>query len=133
MWNPRYEGRFSPSIKSLSILKKFRKQNNGILAFSGLDLHKKYEFGRISTLLNADGLSQESILKSLREGRFHASNGLINFDSKKDPSLHKLFIFYLIRFLYGVGRTLRTTISITLERIGIELPETLLKTLRRVF
>ena len=126
VWNSRYEGRFSPSLKSLEILKRFRKQNKEILAFGGLDLHKEHEFGRMSTLLNANELSLEGVLRALRKGEFHTSNGLIKFDSKKDPSLYKLFIFYIIRFPYAIGKTLRKFISITLNKIGIKPPKTLI-------
>ena len=103
------------------------------MAFSGLDMHKKYEFGKILTIAHTDELSHKSILIALKEGRFHTSNDLISFDSRDDPSLHKLFIFYIIRLPYWIGKVIRRVISITFHKLGIESPKILLKIFRRVF
>jgi len=133
VWNTRYEGRFSPSLKSLGVLKSFRKKNKEVLAYCGLDGHKKNEFGKIFTVIDTNELSQENILKALNVGRFYSSNNIINFNSRNDLSILKLAFFYVIRVPYNIGKVLRKIISITLNKIGIKPPEVLSNLIKRVF
>ncbi len=117
VWNTRYDRKFAPSVKSMSILRRFRKQKKDIMAFCGLDLHDKHVLGEMITVMRVNKLSKESIVDTLRAGRFHGSNGLISFSSRTDPSLVKLFIFSLIRFHYVVTRSLLIFFSLIYKKI----------------
>ena len=133
VWNPRYDGRLSPSLKALSVLNKFRIGKKKILAFGGLDMHEKTDFGRLSISVRAAELNREEILGAIKEGEFRTSNGLIGFDPLKDPSTHKLLIIYSIRLPYGIAKALRKAVSSILITIGVKPLKKASKIINRVF
>jgi hypothetical protein len=122
VWNPRYDSRFSPSRKSLRALEKFKKQNDKILAFTGLDLHEKQSWCNITSTVRADELQSEQIIKSLREGKFYSSNGFIKFNPTNDPSRVKKIIFIVTNAAYQIGNKLKRQGTKILYRAGIKHP-----------
>jgi|WetSurMetagenome_2_1015567.scaffolds.fasta_scaffold26283_5 histidinol phosphatase-like PHP family hydrolase len=107
IWNPRYGSRFSPSVKSLGILKKFRKRNRDILALCGLDMHKRSDYCRIRTRVNVDGPSSEDVIKALRAGRFQSAGEIVFFDSRKGPGTGaRLTIYALGAFYWSVKKAI---------------------------
>lgn len=129
-WNSRYDGRFSPSVKSLRILERFRTYSGGIKVFAGLDLHDKCAFGHITTMAFSDSLTKQNIMASLKDGRFYSTNGFIRLYPINDPSKSKKALFYLIRMPYGAFRKVLGYISRILRKIGVKTPKRISTTIR---
>jgi hypothetical protein len=132
-WNARYDGRFSPSIKSLRILESFRKNAGDMKAFAGLDLHEKYSMGSISSTIQSDGLNKKDIIDSLREGKFYSSNGLIRLYPKNGPSITKKAMFIAIRIPYEILRKTRKLLSRILAKTGLKTPKGISKSIKTFF
>ena len=111
VWNPRYEGNYSPSLRSLRILKKFRERNKRILACGGLDLHETGNMGRIWLCVEPSGNGREAIFSALKNGRFKITNGTMSFDALKSPSAAKFCIICAMRAIYKGRRLLEKFIG----------------------
>jgi hypothetical protein len=105
IWNPRYDSRFSPSLKALNILKRFREVNKNILAFSGLDLHKKSGIRSMITVIHTEVYSREDVIKALRTGGFHSKGQMMRFDPQKDPRNTGLPMIYCLTVVYCCAQT----------------------------
>jgi hypothetical protein len=76
VWNSRYDGIYSPRADSLQLLRRIRSVNIKASAFGGTDLHKVRQAHRpISVEVDAEALDCNSILESLRVGRFAVRGG----------------------------------------------------------
>jgi hypothetical protein len=132
-WNARYDGRFSPSIKSLKILKRFRMLVGGINAFAGSDLHEKYSFGSVSSTIHLEGLNKKDVIDSLRTGMFYSSNGLIRLYPKNGPSRAKKAMFAVISIPFCILRKMRKIISRIIAKTGLKTPKGISKSIKTFF
>ena len=132
-WNSRYDGRYSPSKKSLFILAKFREQNKDLPAYCGLDMHKKHSFGALTTTVEADGLTKEKILEALKQKRFYSSGKYITFKAQGDPSTGKKIIFSSIEAAYSLANAGRKTASKIMTTFGIKTPRSVSKISKKIF
>jgi hypothetical protein len=119
IWNPRYEGAISPSIKSLGILKKFRGLNKNIVALGGLDLHKEADLGRIWLSMDAPLGGREKIFSALKSGNYKIKNGIISFHPLKDPAASKYCIIYFMRLLHKGQRLIKKFLSLFKNEVGL--------------
>lgn len=99
IWNPRYGETLSPSIKSLKIFRKFQTMKKSVMATGGLDFHKTEDFVSLYQVVNSGQLTQKDILESLKRGDFITSNGFIELEPLKDPSIIVTGAIYLLAFI----------------------------------
>ncbi|UCD63466.1 MAG: PHP domain-containing protein [Candidatus Zixiibacteriota bacterium] len=86
VWNVTHEGKFVPRIKGIRRFQQLRAMNGDLMAFSGLDMHRKESYCYLSTTTYADGRSRSDILKAVREGSFRSESRLFSLNSRGEIS-----------------------------------------------
>jgi hypothetical protein len=99
IWNPRYGETLSPSVKSMKIIHTFRTMKKSFKATGGLDFHKAEDLVSLFQVVFSARLTQKDILGSLKRGDFITSNGFIELQPLKDPSIIMTGIIYLLAFI----------------------------------
>ncbi|HZR45791.1 MAG TPA: hypothetical protein VFA47_03740 [Candidatus Manganitrophaceae bacterium] len=74
IWNGRYHGGKSPSLRLLLALEKLREANPMFHGFGGIDFHEGEQERGIAVALRAER-TPASILEALRAGRFEIKKG----------------------------------------------------------
>ena len=69
------------------------------MATGGLDFHKTEDFVSLYQVVNSGQLTQKDILESLKRGDFITSNGFIELEPLKDPSIIVTGAIYLLAFI----------------------------------
>jgi hypothetical protein len=82
IWNSANDGKYFPRSKAVAFYNKLRNWNSELKAFTGLDLHRKESFYKMSTVIQTNDLQKESILKMLETGEFLSKSKLCTIDSK---------------------------------------------------
>jgi hypothetical protein len=119
IWNPRYGEILSPSIKSIKVLREFRKMKKTYSASGGLDLHKLRDLVPVYQIVSSQRLTQKDILSSLKRGEFTTTNGLINFPPQKSPSVTMtaiIYLFALVQFCFNLSKKILSKISKMFKR-----------------
>lgn len=70
IWNVRNGNRFCPDATEIQYLRKVRSNSPGVSGFAGLDLHHLPRFERLVCRVDVDRRDPESILATLKAGRF---------------------------------------------------------------
>ena len=104
IWNPRYGERISPGIKSIKILREFRKMKKTFIASGGLDLHKLRDLVPLYQIVFSERLTQKDILSSLKCGDFTTTNGFIVLPSLKEPTPALAAVMYLFAGMQFIPR-----------------------------
>jgi hypothetical protein len=77
IWNQQYEGKLVPRFRSKKLLRKLQEKSPTLLAMGGLDFHRVEHFGSPLYTLELDHLTQDTVLRALKEGRYSfGTNGL---------------------------------------------------------
>ena len=114
IWNPRYGERIAPSIKSIKILREFRKMKKGYCASGGLDVHKREDIKTLYQVVFSSRLTQKEILDSLKRGEFITTNGVIELPSLQDPSIIMtglIYLFAFVQFIPNISKKIMRKIS----------------------
>jgi len=130
VWNQQYEGKRAPRFRSLALLKTLKQQKPMFLATGGLDLHRREHFGTPQIEIEADTLTEETIIQKLKAGEFVIKGNQMELDAQG------VFIQG-----GGFGTRLQSAISIltigtgkfinaTLAQFGISLPKSLRQLIR---
>lgn len=77
VWNGRYHGEKSPSLRLLLALERLREANPMFHGYGGIDFHEGEQDRGISVALNAER-NASAILDALRAGRFEIQKGALS-------------------------------------------------------
>jgi hypothetical protein len=116
VWNQGYDGRFLPNHRSLKLLQLFRKQNPGVFAFGGLDLHQIAPVSHLRTVVTAQDGSEGSILQALRNGDFTMENPCLRLGSAGNRLNLKWLPLLAARGAYTFARDIRRRLRPSLQR-----------------
>jgi hypothetical protein len=90
--NFEYDG-FFPCLKSLKLLKEFRKKNKNVFGIFGLDIHRKIHFRNIFVELNCK--KKEDIIPNLKKGYFLNKNLFLSLRPQNNLNkISKTFCFF---------------------------------------
>lgn len=70
IWNQQYEGNRVPRTRSAALLRALQDSNPLLLAFGGIDLHRKEHLGAPLFTLEVERVSSDAILHALTDGRY---------------------------------------------------------------
>ena len=133
VWNTKYDGRYAPRGRTFRLLYRLQQRKPDMLAFYGQDLHWIKQHRGLRVKVEAEALSPEALLGSLRVGNFSAVRDELAFPSNGaiDPSLLDQFEranarAARIRGWVSAANRLR-------RRLGAEIPAPLKNQLRRFF
>jgi hypothetical protein len=106
IWN-RQEGKYLPQIVTMKRFLKFKRWHPKILAFCGLDFHRKSSYFPFTTIVASQNNGRDSILTALKNGNFKAENPFFNLGSNGDINYIKRIFVYTCSALLNVIRDTR--------------------------
>ena len=106
VWNSRYDSKYAPNPKSFSLLKNLRKENPGIFAYGGQDLHSVRELDDLSLRVELARPSEFEILHRLEKGRFEVARKRMAIDSVGDITKTQKVLFDIVASADILGKTL---------------------------
>jgi hypothetical protein len=110
IWN-RHEGKFLPQVATIKLFGKFKRWHPGLMAYCGLDFHRKAYFYPITTIVFAERNDRTSILNSLNKGNFVAQSPYFNVGSTGHVNYFKRIIVYILSTIFKVIRDTREAIE----------------------
>jgi hypothetical protein len=106
IWN-RNEGKFLPQPVTMRRFIQFEKWKPGLMAFCGLDFHRKSSYYPFTTIVESEYNSRESILEAFREGRFFAESPYFNVGSDGKIGWLKRYLIYALCSILNMLRNTR--------------------------
>lgn len=133
VWNTKYDGRYAPRAGTFHLLERMRQRAPQMHAFYGQDLHWKKQYRGLHVTLDCPSPQPTAILSALAAGNFVAHK-----DNLDLPSSGIVPESLLVEFNRVHARSERMWRFIknskqTLDRLGIKVPESLKRQLRRIF
>lgn len=105
LWNISNEGKHLPQPGGLKKFRQLARANSGLLAFSGLDLHRTESYWNLFTETSVDGRDRLSILKALGAGDFRSVSPWFSVGSDgRVPALKRVFVAASRRVLNGIRK-----------------------------
>lgn len=130
IWNQQYEGKRVPRARSARLLRELQSRNPLLLAFGGLDFHRREHFGSPLFTLDAERVSSDSILHALTDGKYvFGTNGV----SVSSTGLWKgsgNFWYASMSFFSVAVITLGKTANALLALLGLSFPKGLKQLIR---
>lgn len=133
IWNLKYDGRLSPKLRCFKILKKFKNENENIIKYAGLDLHKSRDFGKLSIYIKAKKVTEKEIMIALKKGNFYMTNGLTTLYPRKELKFYEKFVFAVLNLLHDTRELGLVSGKKVLKLIGVRPPKALSKIIYRIF
>ncbi len=130
IWNQQYEGKRYPRFRSRALYRTLAQNNEKLLATGGIDLHRKEHFSAPLISLEADSLSNESVLAAIKQGRFTTQGKEIELSSKGEFIIGGGFITRLKSLLMISVINLGKLVNATLARFGLHLPKQFFQAIR---
>ncbi len=112
IWNLAYDGKFLPQAESIRMHRKLAEHNPGLKPFAGMDLHQKKDYYDIVLKIEGQNLSQNQILKNLKEGDFTLESMFFKIKPGIGISRAFLLIMFAFRKALNLGRKLRDLLSV---------------------
>jgi hypothetical protein len=130
IWNQQYEGKRVPRTRSASLLRKLQRKNSLLLAFGGLDFHRKEHFGSPVFTLEVERVSSDAILHALTDGKYVFGTERVAVSStglwKGSGSVwHALLSIFSISIIV-TGKTVNALLAL----LGISFPKGLRQAIR---
>jgi len=110
LWN-RQEGKYLPQVVSMKRFIQFQKWNPDILAFCGLDFHRKKSYYEVAAIVMAESNDRDVILKALRRGDFYTQTPYFNVDSDGQIGFLKRYFIYVLSSILNLIRNTRESFS----------------------
>lgn len=110
IWN-RQEGKFLPQIISMKRFLQFKSWKPGLLAFCGLDFHRKSSYYPFTTTVESVYNDRDSILESLRNGKFYGESPYFNIGSDGKINWFKRYVIYFLSSVLNIIRNTRESFS----------------------
>ncbi|MDY6971067.1 MAG: PHP domain-containing protein [Thermodesulfobacteriota bacterium] len=106
VWNSRYDSKFAPNPKSFSLLKNLRKENPGVFAYGGQDLHSVQELDDLCLRIELSRPSEFEILHRLEKGRFEVVRRRMAIGSVGDITKTQKVLFDIVASADMLGKAL---------------------------
>jgi hypothetical protein len=110
IWN-RQEGKFLPQVVSMKRFRLFKSWNPKLLAFCGMDFHRKVSYYPFATIVTAERNDKAAILAALKSGNFIAESSYFNVGSDGKINWLKRYSIYIISTLLNLIRNTRESFS----------------------
>lgn len=110
IWN-RQEGKFLPQIVSMKRFLQFKSWKTEMLAFCGLDFHRKGSYYPFATVVESKYNDRESILLAFREGRFFGESPYFSIGSDGKIGWAKRYLVYILSSILNMIRNTRESFS----------------------
>lgn len=110
IWN-RQEGKYLPQVASMKRFLQFKSWKPSILAFCGLDFHRKRSYYPVANMVAAESNNKECVLKAFRDGRFFAESPYFNIGSDGKMSWLKRHLIYVLSSMLNIIRNTRESFS----------------------
>jgi len=132
-WNSKYDGRYAPRPATFALLQRLRQRAPEMHAFYGQDLHWKKQFCGLCVRLDCNSSETAAILAALAEGKYTAQKDGVELPSSGVLSSEVLAEFERRHVRSHRMRRLLKNGKLTLDRLGIQIPDSLKAQLRRIF
>lgn len=133
IWNVREDGKGIPRYRNISYLKKLRKKGYNLLGFGGLDFHDLEDFGFVKTVVKADKLTLDCLLRAFKEGSFYTKKSIFVIDSQGNVAYLGKYFYIICRFCYASFRSFAKLIEKILKLLKIKPPKFLYRIARKMF
>lgn len=130
IWNQQYEGKLIPRTRSKKLLRRLQQKKPKLLATGGLDFHRIEHFGSPLYTLELDHLTQDAVLKALKEGRYSFGTRSVEVSSSGSWKWDGNFTHKAISFLSVCIIVLGKKTNALLVLCGIKLPKGLKRFIR---
>ncbi len=118
IWNTRYNTRYLPDPRSISLYHDLHARRPGIVATVGLDQHDSRNDGGVRTLIPADDLAAP--ISALRAGRFATTGRGSAFDSRASMTPAELRDLRLKRSAFDPLNRLYGRATSAIRRLGLD-------------
>lgn len=132
-WNTKYDGRYAPRSGTFALLQRLKQRSPGMHAFYGQDLHWKKQFRGLRVVLDCDSLEPPAILAALATGRYEAHKHDLRLPSSGLLPERLLAEFDRLQGRSNRVRRMMKNGKQALDRLGIQVPDSLKAQLRRIF
>jgi hypothetical protein len=106
IWN-RQEGKYLPQVVTMRRYLQFKGWHPEILAFCGLDFHRIASYYPFTTIIDAAKNDRDTILDSLRNGKFRAESPWFQVGSNGHINIIKRIFIYTCRTLLNIIKNAR--------------------------
>lgn len=107
IWNVSNEGKFLPRPGTIRKFEQLAASRQGMLAFTGLDLHRKISYHGLVVETHAPALTREDILTALRVGDFVSRSSLFSLGATGRVSTLSMARIRILRALLDGLRSIR--------------------------
>lgn len=133
VWNTKYDGRYAPRGRTFRLLYRLQERKPDMLAFYGQDLHWMKQYRGLRVDVEVEKLSPDSLLASLRSGRFSAIRDDLAFPSNGAVDTSLLDQFERTNARAARIRGWLSAANRLRRKVGAEIPAPLKSQLRRFF
>jgi len=110
IWN-RQEGKYLPQVVSMRRYIQFNDWKPGLLAFCGLDFHRKSSYYPFTTIVGTEYNKRGEILEALRKGDFYGESPYLNIGSDGKINWLKRYTIYFLSTILNIIRNTRESFS----------------------
>jgi len=110
IWNVSNEGKFLPRPSAIRKFEELAASREGMLAFTGLDLHRTISYCGLVAETHAPNLTRNDILHALRSGDFTSRSSLFSLAANDRVSGITMARIRLMRSVLDVVRSLRNLV-----------------------
>jgi hypothetical protein len=132
-WNSKYDGRYAPRPATFALLQRLKTRQPKMHAFYGQDLHWKKQFRGLFVQLDCDFAAPGEILLRLASGEFDGLKGDLVLPSSGLLSGELIQNFSRAHAKSSRMWRLFKEAKQSLDRMGIQVPESVKSNLRRIF
>jgi hypothetical protein len=132
-WNSKYDGRYAPRPGTFTLLKRLQERRPDLHAAYGQDLHWKKQFRGLFVQVETKIPDRDSVLKALSNGSYSGQKGELTLPSSGLLSQEVLSEFGRVHEKSHLMWRLLKNGKQTLDRLGIQVPDSIKAQLRRIF
>jgi predicted metal-dependent phosphoesterase TrpH len=131
VWNQQYEGKRVPRVRSLALFETLRKEKPLLVATGGVDLHRTEHLGYPLVSVTVPALNENAILTVLKRGDFVVSSPQASFHGmgivpRELVRAHRIQSHFSVAVI-----VLGKAVNALLARVGLKLPKSLARLVRR--
>lgn len=107
IWNLASDGKFLPQAKTVKAYYRFKDVNPNIMAFFGMDFHRRERFYNVSLKIENINLNENEILDALKHGKYTNTSATISMPSHPNLSEARIFTMSVSRSILNFVRGVR--------------------------
>jgi hypothetical protein len=133
VWNTKYDGKYAPRPSTFRLLEQLQTRQPQLLAMYGQDFHWKLQYREMFNWVWTDTLERNAILRSIREGKYHAAKGGLELPSNGRVSKQLLERFDIVQRRWTRIQRFCRSSKKALDAAGLGIPNYIKTRLRRIF